>query len=356
MGGRSGNDRGGNLLCCGCGEARPGPGSCWLRRAGRHRDSRRLGCRGGGGGRGSLGLLWLSSLFGDRSLSGLGSLLTDCGRRLFGLRGLDLLGSNWLSSWLFLCCLKLLINLGQVLLTVCNLAAVVERCILRDSRGRGRLLYAVCGLLLKVLLLLWLLSKVAEDIIENEVAVGLLGEDEGLGETPVGLALVGDLTNDLDDDVRLGALSVNVGDANLGVLEVEKLDALTDGLLLSATITTVAASSAYLSSYANVDLLLFNAGNVLRAPVVEKLYLVSSLPLSPQVEAATHVETLRALAEGCVVLLDKVPADLVLGHLGSRRLLCGLGGGLLRGGEVGSAGRIAVLVPLGRVAAVDVGG
>jgi len=46
----------------------------------------------------------------------------------------------------------------------------------------------------------------------------------------VGLALVGDLTDDLDDDVGIGALRVDVGDADLGVLELELLDALVDGL------------------------------------------------------------------------------------------------------------------------------
>ena len=46
----------------------------------------------------------------------------------------------------------------------------------------------------------------------------------------MGLALVGDLADDLDDDVGVGALGVYVGDADLGVLEVEALDALVDGL------------------------------------------------------------------------------------------------------------------------------
>ena len=74
---------------------------------------------------------------------------------------------------------------------------------------------AVGSGLVDLLLLLRLLSKVAEDVIEDEVAVGLLGEDEGLDEALVRLALVGDLTDDLDDNVRLGALGVDVGDANL---------------------------------------------------------------------------------------------------------------------------------------------
>ena len=45
--------------------------------------------------------------------------------------------------------------------------------------------------------------------------------------------------------------------------------------------------------------------------------------------AWTYMETLWALAQCGVVLLDKVPADLILGDLGRRRLLLGLAGGLL---------------------------
>jgi hypothetical protein len=52
----------------------------------------------------------------------------------------------------------------------------------------------------------------------------------------VGLTLVGDLANDLDDNVGVGALGVDVGDADLGVLEVEALDALVDGLRLLVAI------------------------------------------------------------------------------------------------------------------------
>lgn len=68
----------------------------------------------------------------------------------------------------------------------------------------------------------------------------------------------------------------------------------------------------------------------------------------------TYVEALGALAKGGVVLLYKVPADLVLGHLGG--LLRRLGSGLLGRCEVGGAGGIVVLVCLRRVVAVDVGG
>jgi hypothetical protein len=86
---------------------------------------------------------------------------------------------------------------------------------------------------LDLLVLFGFLSKVAEDVVQYKVTVGLLGENESLGESLVGLALVGDLADDLNDDVGVRALGVDVGDADLGVLEVESLDALVDGLCLS---------------------------------------------------------------------------------------------------------------------------
>jgi hypothetical protein len=89
--------------------------------------------------------------------------------------------------------------------------------------------------LVKLFLLLGLLSKVTEDVVQYEVTVGLLSEDECLCETLVGVALVGDLADDLNDNVGLGALGVDVGDANLGVFEVVELDALVDCLLLSVS-------------------------------------------------------------------------------------------------------------------------
>ena len=67
-----------------------------------------------------------------------------------------------------------------------------------------------------------------------------------------------------------------------------------------------------------------------------------------------YIELVRVLAQSGVVLLDKVPADLVLGDLRGSCLLCGLAGGwLLRGCEVGGARGVAVLIRLWRVVAVD---
>ena len=88
----------------------------------------------------------------------------------------------------------------------------------------------------------------------------------------MGLALVGDLADDLDDDVGIGALGVDVGDADLGVLELEMLDALVDSLLMSALCRVARSGLAYLLAYTNADLLLLDARDILRALVVEKLY------------------------------------------------------------------------------------
>lgn len=94
----------------------------------------------------------------------------------------------------------------------------------------GRLLYAIGALLLCLLVLLRLLGKETENVVEYEVAVGLLGEDEGLDEALVGLALVGNFANDLNNDVGIRALGVDIGDADFGVLVLQLLDALIDGL------------------------------------------------------------------------------------------------------------------------------
>jgi hypothetical protein len=58
----------------------------------------------------------------------------------------------------------------------------------------------------------------------------LRGENEGLSELSVGLRLVGDLADDLDDDVDVGCLRVDVGDADLAVLEFELLYPVVDRL------------------------------------------------------------------------------------------------------------------------------
>jgi hypothetical protein len=71
-------------------------------------------------------------------------------------------------------------------------------------------------------------------------------------------------------------------------------------------------------------------------------------------QRSSYVKPVGALAKSCVVLLDKVPADLILGDLVGRRLLRRLAGGRLLGWcEVGGAGSIAVLVGLRPVVAVD---
>ena len=196
-----------------------------------HSDGSSLG-RGRGRCRGRLlGLLDLSGDL-DRGLGLLGGFGSR-GGRLDSLGGLLNLGG--LLSWRigdslcgrFLLCdlLELVVDLGQVLIA----ARELGRLLLGSGGSGGRLLDAI-GSGLELLLLLGLLGQVAEDVVEDKVSVGLLGKDKGLDEALVGLAVVGDFSNDLDDNVRIGALRVDVGDADLGVLEVEVLDALVYGL------------------------------------------------------------------------------------------------------------------------------
>jgi hypothetical protein len=167
---------------------------------------------------GSLGLLLLQSLGLDNGHRGLINLF-DGGT--VGLRG-NLLGLLGLAIDL----LQLLINLGG--------NGLIGDLSLLDSRGSlndlSRLSDRRGNLLGDALILLNLLDEVAEDVVENVVAIGLLSQNESLGELARGLGLVGDLANDGDEDVVEGGLGVDVQNANLAVLEVKGLDLIIDSL------------------------------------------------------------------------------------------------------------------------------
>ena len=81
------------------------------------------------------------------------------------------------------------------------------------------------------LLLLTFLIYVSEDVIENKVSGGLLGEDEGLTEFLELGGFVRGFTDDLNDDVLEGTLGVDVGDTDFAVLKVEFADTFLDSLL-----------------------------------------------------------------------------------------------------------------------------
>lgn len=77
------------------------------------------------------------------------------------------------------------------------------------------------------------LIDIAEDVVQNKVAGGLLSKNEGLNEL-LGLltSAVRDLANNLDNNVLERCLRVYVGDANLAVLVFELLDTLLDSLVI----------------------------------------------------------------------------------------------------------------------------
>jgi hypothetical protein len=86
-------------------------------------------------------------------------------------------------------------------------------------------------LLLPVITLNGLLLQKAEDIIEDEVAVGLLGEEKGLDKFAPGLVAVGHLTDDLDDDPAIcRRLSIDRVDEDLAILEANRGNFLVDFL------------------------------------------------------------------------------------------------------------------------------
>ena len=73
-------------------------------------------------------------------------------------------------------------------------------------------------------------GDVAEDVVKYIVARRLLGQDECLDEFAVRLGLVGDLANDLDENVFERFLRIDVEDSDLAVLDIQILDTLADGL------------------------------------------------------------------------------------------------------------------------------
>lgn len=83
-----------------------------------------------------------------------------------------------------------------------------------------------------ILFFLSLLIDITEYVVENEVASGLFGEDEGLDKLLQLCRLVGGFADDLDDNVIEGALRIDIGDSNFTVLKVELLDSLLDSLQL----------------------------------------------------------------------------------------------------------------------------
>jgi hypothetical protein len=180
--------------CCGC-------GWLWWCRCGSS-VFRLLGRRSLLYGRG-LGLL---GLFGSRDSSS-GSF--------FGLYGLSRLWDRGAvhSGWrrrsftrrLHLSCLfELVVDLYQILFALSDFLTLIESCVFGHCSGRGWLLDTSSWsswFVLKLLLLFGLLGEVAEDVVQDKVAIGLSGQNEGLTKPLVGKTLVGDLTNDLDNDV-----------------------------------------------------------------------------------------------------------------------------------------------------------
>jgi hypothetical protein len=88
------------------------------------------------------------------------------------------------------------------------------------SRGRGGLLGFLLGLF----------SHVSEDVVKHIVAVGLLGKNESLNKLAGRLGVVRDFANDGNQDVVKRGLRIDVQDADLAVLELQRVKLLVDSL------------------------------------------------------------------------------------------------------------------------------
>lgn len=145
---------------------------------------------------------------------------------------------------------------------------------LGDLGGRGS------GLLLSLVSFrVIFLVDVSQHVVENKVSGGLLGEDESLDEFSGLGSLVGGLADDLNDNALVGSLGIDVGDADLAVLEVECLDTLLDGLcarrglvwLLVCGNVILTGKGAYLTANGDIGDLGLLSVNKLRALAVEEL-------------------------------------------------------------------------------------
>lgn len=269
-------------------------------------------------------------LLGDiRDSGGSGGLLL-LGGSAVGLGGLN--GDLSLTIDLLL---KLLINLvgGSVIghLSVDSRGGLSNLGSLSNRRGSLDLLNN----------LIFFLNQVTEDIVQNVVAVGLLGQDEGLDELARRLRLVGDLTDDGDQDVVEGSLGVNVQDANLALLEVKLLDLVVDSLRFDSS-----------------QLVLYSYGIIIWR---NRTHLGTNgdrngLSLSTEDQLGTsrveEMELVRVATHSSIVLLNEEPAHLILGDVALviGRSGVGRGGGLSRL-EVGRSVHSGV----GRVERVVVG-
>lgn len=73
--------------------------------------------------------------------------------------------------------------------------------------------------------------KETEDIVEDEITIGLLSEEEGLNKLPPRFTLVGHFADDLDDDTAIcRRLSVDRVDEDLAILEAYRGDLVVDFL------------------------------------------------------------------------------------------------------------------------------
>lgn len=104
-----------------------------------------------------------------------------------------------------------------------------------DWRRLGRGLYGCLLLdgLLLLILLVNVLLKIPEDVVENKVTVRLLGEEEGLGEFSPWLVVVGHFTDNENDDTTVGGrLRVDGVDEDFTLLVADGSDAFVNFLRL----------------------------------------------------------------------------------------------------------------------------
>jgi hypothetical protein len=89
-----------------------------------------------------------------------------------------------------------------------------------------------------------LLLQESEDVVENEVAIWLFGEEEGLDELAPRFICVGHLTDDLDNDPAIcRRLGIDGVYEDFAILEANRSDFLVDFLLTKARLNLLSLGS-----------------------------------------------------------------------------------------------------------------
>jgi hypothetical protein len=167
----------------------------------------------------------------------------------------------------------------------------------------------------------------------------LRGKNKGLGKLAGLAVVVSELANDLDDNVIKRGLRVDIRDPDFALLEANVLDERLNVLWVIGVVSVCRAGR--LMDAANLPH--GRQGRWRPRPPGHRRTGTASRKTAATVvstgancqarRSTTYVKLVRVLAQGGVVLLDKVPSNLVLGQVAAGGAAAGGGGRVRDGGR-----------------------